>query len=150
MNRALTTILLVLVAAGALTAAKLGEPSPKVELAVLMLRMQMHLDKLHFAGEARNKPLARFYTHEIHETLEAVEQANISEDGVPVSALAPTMIGPALKGVDAAVESGDGFGPAYAGLVAACNSCHALAKHPFIVIRVPEAPMFGNQVFTPR
>lgn len=133
--------------------AALGVATPaaaaEVELAALMLRMQIHMDKLYWAGKAKNWPLAAFYTHEIEETLEEITKAKIVEDGVNVSALAGPMLGGAVSTVENTIKAKTGFETAYVATVNACNGCHAAAKHPFIQIQVPLRPMFTNQKFTP-
>jgi len=149
MTRVLPGLALAAIAIGGLLAAKLGEPKTEVELATLMLRLQIHMDKLHFSGKAGNQPLTAFYVHEIRETVEEIEQAGITEDGVAVSLLAPRMLEPALKKLDEATKASAGFAKAYSDTVAACNGCHVASKHGFIVIRMPDRPMFDNQVYSP-
>lgn len=127
----------------------LATPAPAEELSVLMLRLQIHMDKLFWAGKAQNWPLAAFYAHELEETLEAITAAKIVDDGVNVSVLAKPMLGGALKGVSTAVEKKTGFMGAYTATVKACNGCHAATKHGFIRIKLPTRPIFDNQVYTP-
>ncbi len=148
MRRVLLGLALAALAIGGLLAAKLGEPKTEVELATLMLRLQIHMDKLYFSGKAGNQPLTAFYVHEIRETVEEIEQAGITEDGVAVSLLTPRMLEPELRKLDE-VKARAGFAKAYSGTVAACNGCHVASKHGFIVIRVPDRPMFDNQVYSP-
>jgi hypothetical protein len=38
---------------------------------------------------------------------------------------------------------------AYDKLTAACNACHQVTKHAFIVIQQPLSPPFNNQSFMP-
>lgn len=139
-------VLLVLLSLCAASPAVADGP---VELSPLMLRMQIHMDKLYWAGEAKNWPLAAFYAHELNETLETITRAKIVDEGVNVSALAGPMLAGALGGLERAAKAKTAFRPAYEATVQACNGCHAATKHPFIRIQVPKRPMFTNQVYAP-
>lgn len=120
-----------------------------VELSSLMLRQQIHMDKLYWAGKAKNWPLAAFYAHELHETLETITKAKIVDEGVNVSALANPMLAGALGGLASAVKNKRGFVAAYEATVQACNGCHTATKHAYIRIQVPTRPIFTNQVYAP-
>ena len=140
------SLLFILVSLCAATPAVADGP---VELAPLMLRLQIHMDKLFWAGKAQNWPLAAFYVHELNETLETISKAGVVKNGMNVSALANPMLGGALTGVEAAVKAKAGFEAAYGATVQSCNGCHAATKHGFIRIKIPARPIFDNQVFTP-
>ncbi len=143
--------------AGALSATALvlllgSKPvSQDVELAPLMLRFQVHADKLWFAGTAENWPLATFYGHELQETLQEIEASNLVDRGVAVSKLAGPMFGPTLESVrdTLAKKDSSAFRQRYEALLGACNACHAATRHPFIKIKVPTAPGMSNQQFAP-
>ena len=141
-------ILLALIGLFAATPAVADGPD-EVELAPLMLRLQIHMDKLYWAGKAQNWPLAAFYAHELNETLATITKAKIVDEGVNVSALANPMLAGALGGLEAATKDKRGFAAKYEATVQACNGCHAATKHPFIRIQVPLRPMFTNQVYAP-
>lgn len=130
----------------------LGRPSEAGELAYHMAYLERYADKLHFAGEAGHWELARFYLHEIEETAELVIAEGHVEEGVELAPLVETMLLPAVERAEAAVEAGApaAFAEAYAGLVAACNSCHEASAHGFIQITVPERTGYPNQDFRPR
>lgn len=123
----------------------------EIELAVLMLRMQTHAGKLHFAAEANNWPLTNFYLHELEEAMEEIEAAHIVEDGHKVSEMAGRFLKPPLEGMEAAAKASDAkdFGLQYDTLVTACNGCHKATEHGFIVIQRPSAPIWTHQRFTP-
>ncbi|MGK0362209.1 MAG: hypothetical protein ACI9U2_004529 [Bradymonadia bacterium] len=126
-----------------------ADEAGEVELSPLMLRLQIHMDKLYWAGKAQNWPLAAFYTHELNETLETITKAKIVDEGVNVSVLANPMLAGALGGLDSAVKAKRGFVAKYEATVQACNGCHAATKHEFIRIQVPTRPIFSNQVYAP-
>jgi len=123
-----------------------------VEVAHHMARIQVHAEKLWWAGEAGNLELAKFYRHEIKEEMEVVAEAGIVEDGIKVS---ENMQVYGIRSIEAMKEllatSGlDGFHTGYETLVQSCNSCHAASGHSEIVIGVPTQNRFTGQIFTPK
>ncbi len=127
------------------------EEEHEVELAALMLRMQIHADKLYFAGNVSNWPLTNFYLHELEETLEEIAEAKITEDGFAVSDAVQGFMGKPIEAMEAAAKTKDAaaFGTGYEQMVTACNGCHTASKHGFIVIQRPTRPIFTNQRFEP-
>ena len=122
-----------------------GKEEVELEVAVYMGRIQQYAHKLWAAGTAGNLPLAKFYVHEIDEAMEDLEQANINDDGVPVSAHMKTY---GLSAVDAFADDmkANGlkdFAGQFGTLVNTCNSCHDKCGYPFIAIAVPSAPPEG-------
>lgn len=117
-----------------------------------MLRMQVHTGKLHFALKAQNWELADFYDHELHETYDEIFAARLTEDGVDVSASLERFMKPALGQLGNAIDGRDSTAAtaAYDRLITGCNGCHTETKHDFIVIQRPTAPMWTNQVFSPK
>ena len=61
--------------------------------------------------------------------------------------LTADMMPPAIEALEKALEGGD-TAEAMAGLVAACNACHAVTDRAYIKIRRAEGNPF-NQDFTP-
>lgn len=127
----------------------LASPAAAEELSPLMLRLQIHMDKIYWAGKAQSWALAGFYAQKLGETLALVEKGKFTRKGVDVSTLASPMLKPSLASVEKAIEAKAGFEGAYTAMVGACNGCHAAAQHPFIQITVPTRPIFDNQKFTP-
>lgn len=113
----------------------------------IMNAAQMRHMKLWFAGQTRNWELANYELRLLKASL--VEAASLYGD-LPVDNVT-TMVKP-LEAVGDAVAAGDSrrFARTFGELTAGCNACHQLIKHGFIVMRVPEASPFSNQVFTPR
>ncbi len=103
--------------------------------------------KLWFAGKARNWKLANYELRQLKASL--VEAASLYPD-LPVTSVT-TMATP-VEAVGEAIVAGDGarFAKTFGELTTACNGCHQSIARGFIVMRVPEASPFGNQVFPPR
>lgn len=139
-------------AAGADARQPAAPAAPGVEVAHHMNRIQAYAEKLWWAGDAGNLPLARFYRHEIKEEMEAVATAGIVDEGAAVSELMQVY---GIRSIDAMKEllaTGGlkDFRSGYESLILACNSCHAASGHPEIVVAAPTANRFTGQVFAPR
>jgi hypothetical protein len=113
--------------------------------------LQRYVEKLYFAGQARNWELADFYAGEVGETEDDIMGARVVKDGVEVSKLMATVLPPAERAVEDAVRAKDApaFQTRYEALVNACNACHLDAKHGFMKITIPERPSVTNQSFSP-
>jgi hypothetical protein len=127
------------------------ETDDEFELADYMNKLQRHANKLWFAGSSQNWELAQFYVHELEESMEAVEHANLTEDGVELTPLIRNYGLKSLEKLEDAIKNKESkaFDETYDMLVANCNSCHNAANHSFIVIQKPRNPAFDNQVYTP-
>jgi hypothetical protein len=121
----------------------------EIELAVYMGRLQLFSNKLWFAGKNSNWELAEFYIEEIEETMEEVAEHEIIEDGVKVHEQMVAWGLPAIKSLEDEVKQKNlqGFELKYNALVSACNSCHQASKHGFIKIKIPDSPVFTNQIY---
>lgn len=121
------------------------------EVAVAMGRLQRYAEKLHFAGAAKNWPLAEFYRAEIQETAEEVARANVVDEGVAVSAFMRSMFLPNLAPVEEAVRmrNAEQFSAAYEKMLLSCNACHQTTQHPYLKIVVPRQPTYENQDYRP-
>lgn len=120
-----------------------------VELAVVMGHLQRHANKLYFAGQNSNWPLAGFYVHEIEEAMEEVADGQITDEGINISKLMEAIGLPALEILEASIKAqnkGD-FDKAYLNLVNTCNTCHQSSKHEYIVIDLPKTPALDNQKY---
>jgi len=113
--------------------------------------LQRYVEKLYFAGQARNWELADFYAGEVGETADDIVGARVVKEGVEVSKLMAAILPPAERAVEDAVLAKDppSFRTSYAALVNACNACHQAAKHGFMKITIPERPSVTNQSFGP-
>ncbi len=123
--------------------------SVKPGLGDLMLGIQMHHNKLYFAGREDNWPLAQFEHDEI---MEMVKQAGEIEKERPEVKLFRSMIYPQLDSLQLSIsqKNEEHFSAAFTNLTAACNNCHAATKFNFNRIIIPEHPPFTNQEFSPK
>jgi hypothetical protein len=119
--------------------------SYKPGLGEFMTSIQIDHAKLWFAGKAHNWELADFEMHEISEALDDI-RTYCSERPEVVSL---AMIDPALSSLSGAIKqkSDTLFQQSYLALTNTCNSCHRTTNHAFNVIKIPDSPPFGNQVF---
>jgi hypothetical protein len=120
--------------------------SVKPGLGDLMLMIQVHHNKLYFAGKAGNWPLAQFEHDEIMEILKQAE--DIEKDRSEVK-LFHVMIYPQLDSIQLSItqKSEEYFNAAFTNLTSACNNCHTNTKYNFNKIIIPEHPPYSNQEF---
>jgi mono/diheme cytochrome c family protein len=147
MVRTLAQAALAIVAATALHGcAGHGED---VELATYMGELHRFSQKLGYAIEGRNGPLAGFYVHEVEEVIEQLARVK-EHDGLPIGQMTQTMAVPLIEPLDRAIQVGDW--PAatghYLGLIQSCNTCHIATQHAFIEILPASGPAPFNQRFT--
>lgn len=118
----------------------------KPGLGDLMLEIQVHHNKLWFAGKAQNWPLAQFEHDEIMEILTQAEK--IENDRIEVK-LFRVMIFPQLDSVQLYIrqKNEDRFDSAFRNLTHACNNCHTDTKFNFNKIILPSQPPYSNQEF---
>lgn len=114
-------------------------------LGEFMSGIQVHHEKLWFAGQAGNWKLAGFEIGEMQEAVEDIRK--YCTDRPEVSSL--PMLDPVLDSVSDAIKHGDAvvFKRSFILLTQTCNNCHRATKHEFNVIRMPTTPPFSNQVF---
>ncbi|WEK17553.1 MAG: hypothetical protein P0Y49_12180 [Candidatus Pedobacter colombiensis] len=110
-----------------------------------MSSIQVHHNKLWFAGISNNWKLADFEVGEIQESMDGIRQYCTDR---PETQSLP-MIDPALDNIRKAIQQQNSaaFKKGYINLTNACNSCHQATKHEFNVITVPSSPPFTNQDF---
>jgi len=114
-------------------------------LGEFMSGIQVHHEKLWFAGKAGNWPLADFETKEIREAIDDINQYCTDR---PELASIP-MIKPPLDSLDQAIrnKSVPQFTSGFVLLTNTCNNCHRATKHEFNIIQIPLTPPFTDQVF---
>ena len=107
------------------------------------------MDKLYFAGKAENWELAKFYHHEMEESMEQVIDEQFHYDGFDITKLSKSMFVPQFDELESAIEKKDKaiFEESYSMLVVGCNNCHTASDHGFIKVTVPEKSTFSNQEF---
>lgn len=121
----------------------------KVELVNQMSKFQYFSNKLWFAGKSGNWELAHFYAHEIEETIEIIEEANLTEEGQDVTTLLDQMLEPQFESIEKAINEKDSmlFKDNYTAFINSCNACHMITKHDFIKIQLPTKPVIDSQVY---
>ena len=102
----------------------------KPGLGDLMLEIQVHHNKLYFAGMAANWPLAQFEHDEI---IEILKQAETIEKERSEVKLFKAMIYPQLDSIQLSIKqkNQDRFDSYFAGLTDACNNCHTNTMYNF-------------------
>jgi hypothetical protein len=107
--------------------------------------IQVHHNKLWFAGKNQNWELADFEIHEIKESLEDIGKYQTEREESKMI----NMIDPALDSVVRAIEAKNStaFANSYRLLTNSCNNCHKATKFEFNQVKVPDTPPFSNQVF---
>jgi hypothetical protein len=126
--------------------------SPGPGLGEIMSLQQMRHAKLWMAGKAKNWPLAAYELDELREGFDDAARFHASDEGVPIAQMIAALTSGPIDALSSAIEHEDakGFAKSFDGLTAACNACHAGAKHGFIRIRRPSASSYGNQDFAPQ
>lgn len=114
-------------------------------LGEFMSGVQVHHEKLWFAGSAQNWKLADFEIGEIRESLDDIQR--FCTDRPEIASI--PMILPPMDSISKAVAEQDllRFKAAFMLLTNTCNNCHRATKHAFNVIQIPTTPPFSNQVF---
>ena len=120
--------------------------SIKPGLGDLMLEIQVHHNKLWFAGKNEDWPLAQFEHDEIIKILTQAEKIETDRNEVK---LFKVMIYPQLDSVQLSItqRNGDRFTSAFTNLTNACNNCHSNTKFSFNKIVIPDHPPYSNQEF---
>lgn len=145
----------VLLLAGGLACTS-GEHAPEEaaseepELARYMMDLQRWSHKATLAMEARNKPLADFYLHEMEEAIESMQEEAPTYEGHQVADLTERMLVPSVEALDEALD--DRAWPTVdkrvQSLAQACNQCHATTDYGFIQVDLQDVPDPYAQDFT--
>lgn len=112
-----------------------------------MSSIQVHHNKLWFAGTNDNWKLADFEINEIKESLDDIK--TYRTDRPETNAIG--MIDQPLQNVSNAIQQKNSteFKNSYMILTSTCNSCHQATQHEFNIITVPTTPPYSNQSFKP-
>jgi hypothetical protein len=113
-----------------------------------MLTVQIHHNKLWFAGINSNWDLAQFNYNKIKEAVQDIQKFEVDS---PQTAQI-VMIKPFLDSMQVAISSKNvaHFKHAYVILTNTCNNCHRAVKYPMNVIQTPTEPPFTDQDFKPQ
>jgi len=110
-----------------------------------MSSIQIHHNKLYFAGKNKNWKLADFEVHEILEALEDLPK--FCGDREEIKSL--PMMQPAIDSVNNAISQKNSalFENSFVLLTNTCNNCHRATNFSFNVVKIPDSPPFSNQDF---
>ncbi len=127
------------------------EEHEQVELAIYMARLQRYMEKAYWSAKSNNEALHNFYIHEMEETMEHVQEAGITEDGVNISY---NMLQFGLKSLETyesriAEEGLASYPTHFQNLINGCNGCHLTSKKGMIKIQAPSVNHYSSQDFTP-
>jgi len=116
-------------------------------LSDIMSTAQLRHMKLWFAGGSPNWELA---TYELRQLKASLVEAASLYPGIPVTSA--TTMATSIQAIADAIEAKDSrkFVNAFGELTVGCNACHQSVGRGFIVMRVPTASPFSDQVFPPR
>lgn len=146
--------------AGALLACSLmpfaiAQPSMKAltsdqyvpRLGDIMNAVQLRHMKLWFAGKSLNWGLA---TYELGQLRAGLTEAASMYSGIPATNV--NTMGDPIQAISDAIEARDGrkFSKAFGELTNGCNACHQSMGRGYVVMRVPDASPFNDQVFAPQ
>lgn len=117
----------------------------KPGLGEFMSNIQVHHEKLWFAGRNKNWELADFEINEIKESLDDIKK--FCKDRPETKSI--EMIDQPLQNVSNTIQQrdGSGFKNSYITFTTTCNNCHKETHHGFNVITIPSTPPFSNQEF---
>ena len=146
----------VVLAAAVPLVAQQPQPAPAVApagptLADIMSTTQLRHLKLAYSGKVVNWPLAGYELGLIQQSFDEAARLYPVFNGLPLAELIKQESAPPLADLRRAIDAKnrDAFVQAFVKLTQACNRCHQEAKVGFIVIRVPTASPFSNQLFPP-
>lgn len=110
-----------------------------------MSNIQVHHNKLWFAGQNENWELADFEINEINENLYDIKK--YCKDRPETNSIG--MIEKPLQDIMNAIQKKNRseFTNNYTTLTNSCNSCHQATQHEYNVITIPSTPPFSNQSF---
>lgn len=110
-----------------------------------MSSVQIHHNKLWFAGLEQNWELADF---EVHEIMEAIEDIRKYQADRPESQKIGVIL-PDLDSVRTAIirKNPTQFKKNYTDLTRACNNCHQATNFQFNIVTIPDRSPFSNQDF---
>jgi hypothetical protein len=124
---------------------------PAMDDLMTMLIQPRHL-KLYYAGQQKNWTLAAFELNELGAALRRIGQTIPKYQNFSVDATVGSIFAPKIQEMTAAINAKNPgqFATAYNDLTEACNLCHQGLNHPFLVIKVPNAPFFPDQDYAPQ
>lgn len=119
------------------------------QLASHMSDVQRYTDKLGYALEARNGPLASFYLAQIDESMQIIITRFPDHEGKSVGSLAKTLTVPKINPLQQSIKSEkwNDADDRYTALIDSCNQCHASTFNQYIVVEPPVGDAPWSQQF---
>lgn len=117
----------------------------------LMEGLQVQHNKLWFAGDLLNWPLAAYSVDAIKEGIADMKVLRPRYKGESIVEMLDGLMAKPLQDIEAAVAAQDsaGFVRAYDSLTDGCNVCHRSHEYGFIVIQRPTVPAMSSQRYQP-
>lgn len=119
-----------------LLAAPMAANADEGDLIMHMGNLQMFMHKAALSLDAKNPELLYFYTHEIEETIEAVEETEMFKN-YNIEVLIKQTLVPEFKKFEDLVKAKDlaAADKQYGKMVEACNTCHTSVERGYINIQ---------------
>lgn len=120
-------------------------------LADIMATTQFRHLKLAYSGKVLNWPLAGYELDLMQRSFDTAARLYPTVKDLSLADLVKQESAPPLADLRRAIDakSSDDFAKAFVRLTEACNRCHRSAGVGFVVIRIPTASPFSNQLFPP-
>lgn len=117
----------------------------------VMHEFQTYSTKFYFAGMAKNKNLAAWYSWKLQSAINSIKEGKIEPyayNGWDAAELVKMLDMP-IANLNTVVknEQWGSFENQFSTLINTCNACHAVAEHRFVVVKVPTGKSPQNQLF---
>ncbi|UPK08088.1 cytochrome family protein [Bradyrhizobium sp. 170] len=106
---------------------------------LMIATIQPRHERLWQAEQDGNWQLAAYELGNLRGAFDRLGRAHPSEHDISLPDMITSVTEQSFKELKSAIQSKDGtaFAKAYAGLTAACNSCHQALNHSVVEVRVP-------------
>jgi hypothetical protein len=118
---------------------------------LMTMTVQPRHIKLLLAGHEQNWPYAKYELHQLQEAFERSLKVWPRFKGLPLGGMIDAIVKGPMDELARAIDRQDeaAFDAAYEKLTEGCNACHQAANAATVVIKVPNAGSFPDQVFRP-
>ena len=132
------------------TTAAPAEYRPSMGDLMTMAVQPRHI-KLGLAGASHNWAYATFEISELRNAFARIARTIPVYQNSDTAKMVSSMIERELKEVEASIKAHDAheFTESYRRLTQACNACHQVQNHAFVVIKEPRAAAYPDQEFRP-
>jgi len=123
-----------------------GEHGHGVRLGLKMQNISHRFAAIWYAGNAERPEMLDYQVHELQETIEQIEQADIEENGIDVAEQLDVRVATPAEEFEKLVANGklEKFREQYRETIERCNSCHTATEHGFLEVTVPERNPYPN------